>query len=124
MLQNLIEEAKLDSINMPRYGATAEEVKQVIEAEGSFILQKLETIKSRWDEGLNESGNDDFVSDTNMGADFIAKYVRATTEPLLKAQFGEGIIDELFLRFRKKVVRLLEEEKLEHANLVMFMIKK
>ncbi|KAL2346109.1 hypothetical protein Fmac_000109 [Flemingia macrophylla] len=120
--EGLIEEAKLESVNMPRYGPTAKEVKELIEAEGSFALQKLESFKSRWDEGLKENGNG--VLDIDVKANFIAKYVRATTEPLLTAWFGGGIIDGLFLRFRKKVAALLEEETLEHAYLVMFMTKK
>lgn len=123
-MQSLIEEAKLECVNMPRYGLTAKKVKQLIGAEGSFTLEKLETFKSRWDEGLKENGNGDFVLDTNVRANFIAKYVRATTEPFLTARFGEGIIDELFIRFRKKVAELLEEVILEHAYLVMFMTKK
>eukprot|EP00256_Glycine_max_P069339 XP_025983934.1 theobromine synthase 2-like [Glycine max] len=122
--ESLVEEAKLEYVNMPRYGPTAKEVKQLIDAEGSFTLEKLETFKSRWDEGLKENGNGDFVLDTNVRANFIAKYVRATTEPFLTARFGEGIIDELFIRFRKKVAELLEEVILEHAYLVMFMTKK
>ncbi|KAH1117399.1 hypothetical protein GYH30_046615 [Glycine max] len=32
---------------MPRYDPIAKEAKQLIEAEGSFTLQKLETFKSR-----------------------------------------------------------------------------
>ncbi|MED6202988.1 hypothetical protein PIB30_111113, partial [Stylosanthes scabra] len=107
--EGLIEKEKLDSINMPRYGATPDEVKQVIESEGSFTLQRLEAINTPWDEGLNKNNGND---DTNMSADFIAKYVRATTELLIKAEFGEGIIDELFLRYRKKRVMKLEQEKL------------
>ncbi|KAK7310623.1 hypothetical protein RJT34_08235 [Clitoria ternatea] len=118
--EGLIEEEKLDNVNMPRYGPTAQEVKQLIEAEGSFTLQKLDTVNSNWDEGLKENG----ASDTHVRANFIAKYVRATHEPLLKTLFGEGIIDELFLRFKNKVAKLLEKETLEHASLVLFMTKK
>ncbi|CAJ1973067.1 unnamed protein product [Sphenostylis stenocarpa] len=124
VLEGLIGEEKLVYVNMPRYGPTANEVKQLIDAEGSFTLQKLETFKSSWDEGLKENGNGDFVIDTNVRANFIAKYVRATTEPFLTARFGEGIIDELFLRFSKKVAKLLEEGKLEYTYLVMFITKK
>ncbi|KAG5044669.1 Anthranilate O-methyltransferase 1 isoform C [Glycine soja] len=109
---------------MPRYGLTAKKVKQLIGAEGSFTLEKLETFKSRWDDGLKENGNGDFVLDTNVRAKFIAKYVRATTEPFMTARFGEGIIDELFPKYRNKVAELLEEVILEHAYLVMFMTKK
>ncbi|XP_017420993.1 probable jasmonic acid carboxyl methyltransferase 2 isoform X2 [Vigna angularis] len=124
VLESLIEEAKLESVHMPRYGPTADEVKQLIDAEGRFILEKLETFKSGWDEGLKENGNSDMALDVNVRANFIAKYVRATTEPFLTSRFGEGIIDELFLRFGKKVAKLLEEQKLEYTYLVMFMTKK
>ncbi|ESW08144.1 hypothetical protein PHAVU_009G022200 [Phaseolus vulgaris] len=124
VLESLIGEAKLESVNMARYGPTADEVKQLIDAEGSFTLQKLEIFKSSWDEGLKENGNGDFALDANVKANFIGKYVRATTEPFLTARFGEGIIDELFLRFRKKVAKLLGEQNLEYTYLVIFMTKK
>ncbi|KAL4270848.1 probable caffeine synthase MTL2 [Arachis hypogaea] len=119
--EGLIEEAKLDSMNMPRYGGTPDEVIQVIESEGSFTLQKLEAINNPWDGGLNNNNGND---NADMSADFIAKHVRATCEPMLNAEFGEGIIDELFLRYRKRIVMKLEEEKLEYTMLVMFMTKK
>ncbi|KAH1201509.1 putative pre-mRNA-splicing factor ATP-dependent RNA helicase DEAH4 [Glycine max] len=38
---------KVGVVNMPRYDPIAKEAKQLIEAEGSFTLQKLETFKSR-----------------------------------------------------------------------------
>ncbi|MED6107569.1 hypothetical protein PIB30_015318 [Stylosanthes scabra] len=119
--EGLIEEAKLDSVNMPRYGATAEEVIQVIESEGSFTLQKLEAVSYPWDEGMNKNNGN---HDTDMSADLFARHQRATAEPMIKAEFGEGIIDELFLRYRKKLVMKLDEEKLEYTILVMFMTKK
>ncbi|MED6107566.1 hypothetical protein PIB30_015315 [Stylosanthes scabra] len=119
--EGLIEDAKLDSINMPRYGATPEVVKQVIESEGPFTLQRLEAINTPWDEGLNKNNGND---DRHTSADFIAKYVRATTEPLIKAEFGEVIIDQLFLRYKKKLVMKLEQGMLEYTNLVLFITKK
>ena len=56
----------------------------MIDADGSFTLQKLEKFKSYWDEGLKGNGNgDDFLLDTNVRANSIAKYVRAITQPFL-----------------------------------------
>ncbi|KAL4306778.1 hypothetical protein AHAS_Ahas16G0212300 [Arachis hypogaea] len=96
--RSLIEEEKLDSMNMPRYGATPEEVIQVIESKGFFTLQKLEAINNPLDEGLNKNnGNDDI----DISVDFIAKHVRATCEPMIKEEFGEWIIDELFLKYKR-----------------------
>jgi len=42
-MQGVIDEEKLDMFNMPCYFPTVEEVKQLVEAEGSFTVDKLET---------------------------------------------------------------------------------
>ncbi|MED6227446.1 hypothetical protein PIB30_113579 [Stylosanthes scabra] len=119
--EGLIEEAKLDAMNMPRYAATPDEVIDMIESEGSFTLQKLEAINNFWDGGFNkDNGN----HDPSMSADFIAKHGRATTEPMLKAEFGEGVIDEIFVRCRKMLAMKLEQEMPEFTMLILFMTKK
>ncbi|MCI32577.1 jasmonate O-methyltransferase, partial [Trifolium medium] len=48
-----------------------------------------------WDANL-EKDNVDYVVDSKMRGEFIAKYHRAVYEPLLIARFGENIMDELF----------------------------
>ncbi|XP_027337722.1 jasmonate O-methyltransferase-like [Abrus precatorius] len=120
--EGLVEEEKLDFFDMPLYGPTAEEVKQVIEAEGSFTLEKLKTIKMDWDANIQEDV-DDFVLGSKMRGEFISKYVRAGLEPLLSAEFGEDIMDELFSRFRNLLAQLIESETLQHTMLVVSMTK-
>jgi len=107
---------------LPIYHPTIEEVKQVIEAEGSFTLQTLKTFKIGWDANLQQD-IDDYVLDSKMKGEFIAKYHRAIFEPLLIAEFGENILDEIFSRFAKLVEQLLELERLEFTNIVLFMTK-
>ena len=122
IVQNLIKKVTLESFNIPLYDPTIEEAEQVIQEEGSFTLHRLETIVMGWD-AINE-GADDNVLDENMRGEFIAKYIRAVTEPLLKARFGEGIMDELFLRFKNKVIQLMMDvEILEFPSLVISLIK-
>lgn len=120
--EGLVEEAKLDMFNLPVYHPTIEEVKQVIEAEGSFTLQTLNTFKIGWDANLQDD-IDDYVVDSKMRGEFIAKYHRAVYEPLLITGFGENIMDELFARFAKLVAHFIEIETLEFTNFVLFMTK-
>ncbi|QHN99203.1 Salicylate/benzoate carboxyl methyltransferase [Arachis hypogaea] len=125
VLENLTEAVKLESFNLPLYDSTIEEAKEVIEEEGSFTLLRLESVTLDWDAHINEDINDDNNElDLNMRAEFIAKYHRAVLEPLLKAQFGEELMDQLFLRFKNKVVQwLMEVQVLELSTLVISLIK-
>ncbi|XP_017416422.2 probable jasmonic acid carboxyl methyltransferase 2 [Vigna angularis] len=68
LMEGLIEEAKLESFNIPVYEPTVEEVKHVIQEEESLFLERLEVVISAWDEGMNIEGGDDdsfhdFVND-------------------------------------------------------------
>ncbi|XP_014496833.1 theobromine synthase 2-like [Vigna radiata var. radiata] len=121
-LEGLIEEEKLESFNIPTYEPSIEEIREVIREEGSFLIEELEIAMVPWDEGRNEDGDDVFV-DENIRAEFIARHTRAVMEPLLSANFGVKVMDELFIRFQKKVVQLMEEERLEYANLVISLTK-
>ncbi|KAK2442506.1 hypothetical protein P8452_21035 [Trifolium repens] len=118
----LVEETKLDLLNLPIYFPTIKEVRQVIKAEGSFTLQTMKTFKIGWDANLQEDIVD-YVLDNNMKGEFIAKYLRAIFEPLLIVEFSENILDEIFSRFAKLVAKLMELEKLEYTNIVLFMTK-
>ncbi|MED6131544.1 hypothetical protein PIB30_010590 [Stylosanthes scabra] len=121
ILENLIEEIKLESFNLPLYDPTIEEVKEVIEEEGSFTLQRLESVIVSYDEGVDE----DNKVDINMRAEIITKQQRVALEPIFKEQFGEHVMDELFLRFKYKVVQLIMEAKilLEFPTLIISLIK-
>lgn len=121
--EKLIEQQKLDSFNIPSYCPTAEEVRQVIQEEGSFDIQRLETIRTDWVKNINVGDDDSFIDHMETRAEAVAKYVRAVAEQILKSQFGEAVMDELFRRFQNKVVRLYGVEKLELANLVMYITK-
>lgn len=118
----MIEEEKLDSFNIPTYEPRVEEIKDVIREEGSFIVEEIEIVMVPWDEGRNEDGDDLFV-DGNIRAEFIARHTRAVMEPLLSANFGAEVMNELFSRFQKTIVQLMEVEKLEYANLMISLTK-
>ena len=57
IFQGLIEAEKLDTFNLPYYTPTTEEVKKVIEIEGSFTLLKLEVFKMDWDSYIKKANS-------------------------------------------------------------------
>ncbi|XP_058740068.1 probable caffeine synthase MTL2 [Vicia villosa] len=120
--EGLVEKEKLDMFDFPAYHPTEEEVRQVIEAEGSFTLRIVKTFKIGWDANLQEDVTD-YVVDSKMRGEFIAKYHRAVYEPILIASFGENVMDELFSRLAKMLVKLVEIETLEFTNIVLFLTK-
>ncbi|KAF7810867.1 7-methylxanthosine synthase 1-like isoform X2 [Senna tora] len=88
--QNLIEEEKLEEFNIPLYNPTEDEVREVIEEEGSFRIERLEVESTIFNDNSGSNGG----FDDNMRSEFIAKHMRAASEPLLKSQFGEAVMDE------------------------------
>ncbi|KAK7394704.1 hypothetical protein VNO78_15239 [Psophocarpus tetragonolobus] len=121
-LEGLVEEEKLDSFNIPVYEPTVEEIKHVIEEEGSFFIQLLEISILPWVEGINKGGDDSFL-DENIKAELMAKHLRAALEPLLSTKFGAETINEVFIRYQKKVVQLMKVEKLECVTFMISMTK-
>lgn len=111
----------MDNFNLPYYAPTSEEVKKVIEVEGSFTLHKFEVFKMDWDS---------YIKKANIGlgrqgrAAMIATDIRAVGEPILSSQFGEEAMDNLFQRFKAVVLDHMEAEKCEYINLVISLTKK
>ena len=122
-MQNLIEKAKVESFNLPFYTAREEEVREIIKEEGSFRVEKFESLKTSWNGSSSfddEEGNGSFRDDADR-AEYLTKGVRAIFEPLLKAHFGEEMVDEIFVRLKNKVIQFLPE--LVYPSLVLFLIK-
>ncbi|KAM3695357.1 hypothetical protein ACJW31_07G125500 [Castanea mollissima] len=100
---------------------TMEEVKKVIDAEGSFTLQKLEAFKVDWDT---------YIKKANRGLDkqareaILASDIRAVGEPILASHFGEASMEDLFRRFKEVVLDHMEKEKCVYFNLVISLKKK
>ncbi|XP_074313361.1 putative jasmonic acid carboxyl methyltransferase 2 [Silene latifolia] len=116
VLEGLIEEEKLDNFNLPLYSPTVDEVRKLVEVEGSFALNKLETITVDW--GVDTSQNLD------TQAEFVAKTLRAVIEPLLTIAFGHAVMDDLFLLFETRVKARMAEKRSEYVNIVVSLTKK
>ncbi|XP_021828251.1 salicylate carboxymethyltransferase-like, partial [Prunus avium] len=121
VLEGLIEEEKLDTFNMPYYAPTTKEIEEVIEAEGSLILQNLQVFKNDWDSYIKQANSG---LDMKTRAAIFATDIRAVAEPILVSQFGEEAMDDLFHRFEADVHDHMKRENCQFINLVISLTKK
>ncbi|MED6125791.1 hypothetical protein PIB30_072007 [Stylosanthes scabra] len=119
--EHKVEKRKLDSYNISSYIPMAEEVREVIEEEGSFNIERMEKIIFDIAESVMEIGNNGSDEDEETIGERLTKSIRAVTEPTLKAEFGEEIMDELFTRYKSKITQLRRVKKLKFAILIAYM---
>ncbi|WCJ18636.1 S-adenosyl-L-methionine-dependent methyltransferases superfamily protein [Euphorbia peplus] len=106
--EGLIKESTLDSFNIPFNAPSEEQVRNVIEREGSFKLKRIEEFELRWDDNIDD-GNNALSFDLTERSKYVTNSIRAVTEPIFTAHFGDVVIDNLFYRFSLKVVDYLEK---------------
>ncbi|KAK9901866.1 hypothetical protein M0R45_001890 [Rubus argutus] len=90
--KGIVSAEKVDSFNLPLYSMSPQELEAVVEQNGCFRMETLKTLPR-------------VLSDDTSAKQF-ASHWRAAFEGLIKQQFGEEILDELFDLYHKK----LEEE--------------
>ena len=127
-IQGLVEEKKLDSFNIPYYAPSPEEVRHVIETEGSFDILRLEKVTTDWDANMDEANeyclNSSSEKHFSTRGSYVAMTIRAVSQPILASHFGEEIMDNLFHRYALKLDKFLEVEKGRYANVLVSMKKK
>ncbi|KAH9616444.1 hypothetical protein KSS87_009414 [Heliosperma pusillum] len=116
VLKGVIEQEKLDKFNMPFYNPTVEEVRQLVEAETSFAIHKLETFTIDW--------SVDSSQDLETRAKFVANSLRVVTESLLETTFTHAVMDDLFLLFETRIKERIAVKKGEYLNIVLSVTKK
>ncbi|KAJ4962881.1 hypothetical protein NE237_022820 [Protea cynaroides] len=120
--EGLIEEAKVDSFNlpfyMPFYMPSCKEVEAIICGEGSFYLDKLEIFEINWDES-DDDDNREFTFDRFISGQKVAKLVRAVIEPLIACHFGNAVTDVLFNKYIEYVGNHLSMEEGRFVNFVI-----
>ncbi|RZC49824.1 hypothetical protein C5167_018253 [Papaver somniferum] len=121
VLQGAIEEENLNLFNFPNYFPSPEEVKCIINGEGSFTINQLETFHVSWD--CSDPKGDESVTNKLRSAYYMANVFRAVSEPLLANHFGEEIMDLLYDRFRERMAEYATKEKTEFTTLVISMTK-
>ncbi|XP_057975429.1 probable jasmonic acid carboxyl methyltransferase 2 [Malania oleifera] len=131
-----VEEEKVDTFNVPFYAPSLEEVRAEIEAEGSFVIDKLEAIEIDYDIGGDDSSTANNFSVENdhtrrlqklaMGHK-MAKMIRAVVESMIEYHFGFGgdVMDNLFKRYGDILGDyLLKTRANKFINLILSVIKK
>ncbi|KAK3021250.1 hypothetical protein RJ639_047522, partial [Escallonia herrerae] len=114
--EGLVEEVDIDSFNLPIYTPCKDEVKAIIQTEGSFSLSRLENFEVNWD--VSE-GDDDKHFDKNRSGEMVARSIRAVIEPVIACHFGYVIMDRLFARYAKHVAEHLAVERTKHYNIIL-----
>ncbi|CAI9100000.1 OLC1v1036912C1 [Oldenlandia corymbosa var. corymbosa] len=115
--EGMIEEKALDAFNLPMYKPTLEEMRWIIEEEGSFEVNRIETI--RWNK------DDDIKNvDPSSLRELHARSVRAAFGSLIGSHFGDGILDDLFCRFSKNISQCAENFTWMHHSLAVSLVKK
>ncbi|KDP38542.1 hypothetical protein JCGZ_04467 [Jatropha curcas] len=115
--EGLVEEEKVDSFNAPYYAPCGEEIKNQVEKEGCFIIDRIEAFEIDWD-----GGSCDTHSQCSRGQR-VAKTIRAVVESMLEAHFGRDIMDYLFIRYAEMVDDYLSNNKRKYINLVISMFR-
>ncbi|RCV21058.1 hypothetical protein SETIT_4G107000v2 [Setaria italica] len=115
--KDLVEEDKLNSFNLPIFGASIDEVKAAIKQTGLFDINEIKLFESNWDP--YDDSEDDNVQDNIQSGVNVAKCIRAVMETLFVSHFGESILDALFKEYASKVAEYLERDKAKYSVMVL-----
>ncbi|KAG2247899.1 hypothetical protein Bca52824_087527 [Brassica carinata] len=95
--EGIVQESDVDSFNLPFYDAGEEEDREIVQKEGSFEINIIETHEHLVPYKDSEE-DDDETCRLNFG-EMMASRKRSITEPMLVAHFGDAIIDRLFEKY-------------------------
>ncbi|XP_077253507.1 putative methyltransferase TCM_000336 [Tasmannia lanceolata] len=107
-----VEQDEVDSYNVHFYAPCMEEIKGIVQREGSFTIECLEIFEI----GRNDTNG---VRDGKS----MAMAVRAIQESLIRHHFGERIIDRLFERYGEILDKELAKEEIKVASLIVVLRK-
>ncbi|KAG2262532.1 hypothetical protein Bca52824_069611 [Brassica carinata] len=120
--EGLVSASKVSSFKVPFYDPNGDEVKELVRNEGSFMVNDLET--HLFDLGLS---NEDYgsQSDRAKAGEKEANCIRAVTETMLVAHFGDAInIDTLFEKYAHHVSLHASCKNKTSVSLVVSLIRK
>ncbi|WOK95269.1 hypothetical protein Cni_G03976 [Canna indica] len=112
--EGLLESEKRDSFNVPMYAASLEEVREVVEAEGSFAINGLRVV----------DGGSPLVMSDPEDADEVGRALvngcRSVAGVLVESHIGERLSEELFARMERRAARHARElvEELQFFHIV------
>ena len=83
-MQGIVSEEKVDSFNIPIYFMCPEEFELAVEPNGCFRIERMQVLPPV------------LVNGTLPNAHQYTLHIRAATEAVIKRQFEDCIVDELF----------------------------
>uniref|UniRef100_A0A2N9GL19 S-adenosylmethionine-dependent methyltransferase n=1 Tax=Fagus sylvatica TaxID=28930 RepID=A0A2N9GL19_FAGSY len=89
--KGIINEEKVDSFNLPTYHMSPQELEAAVDRNGYFSIERMEDLPLSTEVG------------TLPRSQLLTSHVRAALDGMIKAHFGDVILDELFDLFRKKI---------------------
>ncbi|ESQ45429.1 hypothetical protein EUTSA_v10010466mg [Eutrema salsugineum] len=101
--EGVVKEEEVNSFNLPFYDAGEEEVREVVQNEGSFEINNFETHEHLVP--YKDSQEDDDETCRLKFGEIMANRKRSITEPMLVAHFGDAIIDRLFKKYAHNAAR-------------------
>ncbi|KAL3636988.1 Indole-3-acetate O-methyltransferase 1 [Castilleja foliolosa] len=112
--EGLITSEKRDNFNIPVYAASLDEFKEIVETEGSFVINKLEVFRG---------GSPLVVDHPDDAAEIgqaLATTCRSVSGVLVDAHIGDHLSDVLFSRVASRGTRNANElkEKLQFSHIV------
>ncbi|KAF4383300.1 hypothetical protein F8388_009331 [Cannabis sativa] len=133
--EGVIDERKVESFNIPQYTPCPSELREEVEKEGSFKVNKVEVSQIPWSATTNNNNNDtafytneydeedpNDINNKNNGY-CVAKCMRAVAEPLLVSHFGEAIIDQVFRTYTQILVHRMSKENTHFFNVIISLTK-
>ncbi|XP_015901258.1 indole-3-acetate O-methyltransferase 1 [Ziziphus jujuba] len=112
--EGFISREKRDSFNIPVYASSLQDFRQVIEAEGSFGINKLELFKGGSPLVVNQP---DDAAEVGRA---LANSCRSVAGVLVDAHIGDQLSEELFLRVERRAANHAKEtlEQLQFFHIV------
>ncbi|KAI6687577.1 hypothetical protein NL676_024405 [Syzygium grande] len=112
--EGLISSEKRDSFNIPVYAPSLQDFKEVVEADGSFVIDKLEVFKGGSPLVVSEPDDADEVGRA------LATSCRSVAGVLVDAHIGDRLSEKLFLQVERRATSQAKEllEQLQFFHIV------
>ncbi|PKI46644.1 hypothetical protein CRG98_032986 [Punica granatum] len=113
-----MEEEKPDDLNLPYYRASQEEVQQIVQQEGSFMVEHIETLV------LDVGGPSSGEEDPCIRAKKLAKSVRSFTGSILQHHLREEVMDKLYgEKFAYLIGENMSKEPIKGISIILVLRK-
>nr|KAJ0218259.1 hypothetical protein LSAT_V11C300131060 [Lactuca sativa] len=101
------------------------EVKKEVEKEGSLLIDRFDVSEVTWDSSTNNNLiPPEECKESDTGGYNTTKGMRAVVEPLLVSHFGLSITKEVFLRYKKTIIKCISKEETKLINVTESMTTK